>query len=215
MRKKNRFLRFNRVDGAPEGGASQEEQHEEPQVQEAPKQEEPKEPKEPLTPEKVEEVEDSKVGSYPANTPVAEMTPDQQAAYYKHHLYLERKAAKKAADDARQSQMTAQEKALEAAKIEGKKEALKELQTELVYSKIDVVGQGLNDAQLAQLKSGINVNAFIDASGMPNEDKIRTFLEPFQGGVKVSGRNFGPASKTSNHGTSIAEEMARFSKKPE
>lgn len=214
MRKKNRFLRFNRVDGAPEGGASQEEQHE-PQVQEASKQEEPKEPKEPLTPEKVEEVEDSKVGSYPANTPVAEMTPDQQAAYYKHHLYLERKAAKKAADDARQSQMTAQEKALEAAKLEGKKEALKELQTELVYSKIDVVGQGLNDAQLAQLKSGINVNAFIDESGMPNEDKIRTFLEPFQGGAKVSGRNFGPASKTSNHGTSIAEEMARFSKKPE
>ena len=215
MRKKNRFLRFNRVDGASEGGTPQEEQHEEPQVQEAPKQEEPKEPKEPLTPEKVEEVEDPKAGSYPANTPVAEMTPDQQAAYYKHHLYLERKAAKKAADDARQSQMTAQEKALEAAKIEGKKEALKELQTELVYSKIDVVGQGLNDAQLAQLKSGINVNAFIDASGMPDEDKIRTFLEPFQGGVKVSGRNFGPASKTSNHGTSIAEEMARFSKKPE
>ena len=184
-------------------------------MQETPKQEEPKEPKEPLTPEKVEEVEDPKAGSYPANTPVAEMTPDQQAAYYKHHLYLERKAAKKAADDARQSQMTAQEKALEAAKIEGKKEALKELQTELVYSKIDVVGQGLNDAQLAQLKSGINVNAFINASGMPDEDKIRTFLEPFQGGAKVSGRNFGPASKTSNHGTSIAEEMARFSKKPE
>lgn len=214
MGKKNRFLRFNRVDGASDGGAPQEEQHE-PQVQEAPKQEEPKEPKEPLTPEKVEEVEDPKAGSYPVNTPVAEMTPDQQAAYYKHHLYLERKAAKKAADDARQSQMTAQEKALEAAKTEGKKEALKELQTELVYSKIDVVGQGLNDAQLAQLKSGISVNAFIDASGMPDEDKIRTFLEPFQGGAKVSGRNFGPASKTSNHGTSIAEEMARFSKKPE
>lgn len=89
---------------------------------------------------------------FPANTPIAEMTAEQQAAYWKHQSRKHEanaKAAtarlesmsdyedlKKAAADAAEASKTEHEKALEAAKAEGAAEAEARYKRELVQAAI-------------------------------------------------------------------------------
>ena len=151
--------------------------------------------------------------TYPANTPVAEMTPQQQTAYYKHQLYLERAASKKAKDAAElkatQAAMTEQERAVAAARVEERATVTKELRDELIKAKFDAIGVGLNAAQLTSLKANINSAAFLDENGKPDDAKIADFLAPFQGSATLSNRDLRPQGSTF-HGSSIAAEMKRM-----
>ena len=151
--------------------------------------------------------------TYPPNTPVAEMTPQQQTAYYKHQLYLERAASKKAKDDmqlaATQAAMSEQERAVAAARVEERETVTKELRDVLVQAKFDAIGIGLNADQLASLKANINSSAFVGDDGRPDDTKIANFLALFQGSATLSNRDLRP-SGSNFHGSSIAAEMKKM-----
>ena len=200
MRKRNKFLRmFTAEEDAGGAGAP-----------ETPPQGAPADP--PVTPANLAGPEAGQ-STYPANTPVAEMTPQQQTAYYKHQLYLERAASKKAKDAAElkatQAAMTEQERAVAAARVEERATVTKELRDELIKAKFDAIGVGLNAAQLTSLKANINSAAFLDENGKPDDAKIADFLAPFQGSATLSNRDLRPQGSTF-HGSSIAAEMKRM-----
>lgn len=73
------------------------------------------------------------------------------------------------------AQMTDQEKAVEAARLEGRTAALDEMAQELVNAELRLLasaaGATLPDMQF------LNVAQFQDASGKPDVDKVKTFVE--------------------------------------
>lgn len=123
---------------------------------------------------------------FPENTPVADMTAQQQAAYWKHQArrhedrakqapseaeLTELRAAKEERDQLRQAQMTDAEKAVEAARAEGEKTARLALAPDLVAAEFRAQAAGRIPG-LDALVEDLNHAKFLTAEGRPDHDAI-------------------------------------------
>lgn len=127
---------------------------------------------------------------FPADTPIAEMTSDQQAAYWKHQARkhegvvkglgnideLKAKAAR--ADELEQERLGESEKAINAAREEGRQAALAEARPKLVESSFrSVAGQRhLPAEQIDTLWQAVNPQAFLTDMGEVDTDKVTNYL---------------------------------------
>lgn len=123
---------------------------------------------------------------FPADTPVAQMTPTQQVAYWKDKARKHEERARNAVrpsehqqlkdelEQLRQSQLSDQERNLEeaksAARAEGKQEAAAALQRELVIAKLQIATQQ-DEAALKYLDH----TAFLTESGEVDTDKVSEY----------------------------------------
>ncbi|MFD5308308.1 hypothetical protein [Streptomyces ardesiacus] len=115
----------------------------------------------------------------PAKTPeelVAELTAERdkwKALSKKNEDNY--KAVSKERDDLKASQMTEAEKAIEAARTEGRNSALSEVGTDLVSAEMAVqaaaAGVTLPPAEY------LNVSKFLGEDGRPNKDAVKSFVE--------------------------------------
>ena len=120
---------------------------------------------------------------YPDGTPVADMTAQEQAAYWKHHSrtwesrakamgdYDELKAKAAELDKVRAEQMTEQEKAVTAAKAEGRSEATREA-NEQAAKAILRAALGARDVPADTIEKHarfVNVAEFIGDGGLDDE----------------------------------------------
>lgn len=134
----------------------------------------------------------SDADSYPANTPVAEMTPAQQAAYWKHQSRRHEQRVKDMADydkvkaDADQYQklleqtQTDQEKALIRARQEGRAEALAQAGGQLVEQWFRAaIGTRLDEDRVSTILDGLDRARFLRADGGVDADKVTTFAASF------------------------------------
>lgn len=127
---------------------------------------------------------------FPANTPIAEMSDAQQAAYWKHHARRHEQALRdanltelqqKAAEyeRLRQATQTDQEKALEAARAEGRTLALREAGEKLVEAHFTAAtANRMTDEQRDALLAGIDRKQFLAPDGV-NVDtaKVTAFVD--------------------------------------
>lgn len=135
---------------------------------------------------------------YPANTPIKDMTAEQQASYWKSMARKHEDAAKARADyDAikterdqlKQSTMTADEKALEDAKKaafnEGKKAGAAEFAPRIVKAEVGgaLRARGLDNDRVQALIGPLDHTYFLTESGEVDADKVSEYAAGFgQGG---------------------------------
>ena len=119
---------------------------------------------------------------YPDDTPVAEMTAEQQAAYWKHMARKHENTAKARRDyddvvaerdELKRATMTDGEKALAEARNRGRAEAL----TEAVRVQIDThIDSRVTDTETADiLKAAVNPSTFVDG-GTIKTDALTAYL---------------------------------------
>lgn len=127
---------------------------------------------------------------FPENTPVADMTAGQQAAYWRHQArkhedrakaaptaeeLAELRAAAKERDELKHAQMTDTEKAIEAAKAEGRQAAAAEFGERLVAAEFTAAAAG-RPVDLDTLLSGLDRSRFLK-DGEPDRDAITAFVD--------------------------------------
>lgn len=128
---------------------------------------------------------------YPKDTPLAEMTTEQQVAYWKHQSRKHEQVAKARGDydqvkaelgKLRQASMTDQEKAIEAARAEAADEARAEererLLGEVVTAHVSAAmsAAGANQEQIRQVLSPLDPKFFVGAEGKVDTDKVTNFV---------------------------------------
>jgi hypothetical protein len=175
---------------------------------------------------------------FPKDTPVVEMSAEQQAAYWKHHSrqhegrYKELLGDKKPEDlkndlaelaRIRQEQQTPAEQALTAAREEGKREAIvaERRNTAEALFKGALQSAGIKDGDLAELTASFNVDSFITDTGV-DSSKITNFAKRFSTTGSDTDqnrrRNFGGGNRGGTGGTPVrgdrgkAEAERRFAK---
>lgn len=173
---------------------------------------------------------------YPANTPVTEMTMEQQVAYWRHHSRQHEERAKSRADydqiKARADQLAAleaasmseHEKAVQSAKDAGRAEALREIGSRLVDAQVTVASAGrMTDAQRAALLEGIDRSKFLAADGQVDTAKVSALIDqiaPATGsGTGTTGTGapaaqtfpaLGQGARQGTPGTSVADGEALY-----
>lgn len=160
---------------------------------------------------------------YPDDTPVAEMTAEQQAAYWKHMARKHENTAKarKDYDDVvaerdklKKATMTDDEKALEEARNRGRAEAL----TEAVKVQIDAhIDARVTDTETAEiLKAAVNPSTFVDG-GTIKADALTAYLNAvaLTKGDKAPGRDphQGNKNPTPTRASGRERYAARYKKK--
>ncbi|WP_163275338.1 hypothetical protein [Cellulomonas iranensis] len=167
---------------------------------------------------------------FPADTPIAEMTDAQQAAYWKHQARkhegvvkglgnideLKTKAAE--ADRLRQERLSTEEKALQEAEQRGRQAATAELQPRLVETTFrGVAGQRqLPAEQIDTLWEGVNPKAFLTDTGEVDTDKVTRYLSaitPMQDptvGLYRTGAGHQEQIKQTGREAGLAEAQKRF-----
>jgi alanyl-tRNA synthetase len=142
---------------------------------------------------------------FPADTPVAEMTTEQQAAYWKHQSRKHEERARsredydavkaKAAelDRIKAEQMTEQEKAVtkarEEALAEGKRQAMTDLATKYTRAMLDtaLTSRGKSPEQVNTLLRHVNFESYV-ANGEPDTDAIAAYADSIAGPVTGGGQ---------------------------
>lgn len=125
---------------------------------------------------------------YPDNTPIKEMTADQQAAYWKYHAQKHERRSKEREDydtikaeldQLKQSQMTDAEKQVEQAKAEGKAEAAQEFSTRMVDATLrgSLKGLQLADDDIDSRLAFLDRKTFLTDDGEVDSDKVNAYLE--------------------------------------
>ena len=105
--------------------------------------------------------------AFPANTPVAEMTDAQAAAYWKEQS---RKHEGRAKDNhaelekLRRGQLSDQEQAVANARDEGRSEALREASLTIVAAKLEAAGVGVDDIADLDLSKFLTPDGEVDAA---------------------------------------------------
>ncbi|MFI7608792.1 hypothetical protein ACIBTV_27280 [Micromonospora sp. NPDC049366] len=126
---------------------------------------------------------------FPENTPLAQMNDAQQAAYWRYHArkhearansmsdYEQLKAKAAEADQLRQAAMSEQERAVEAARVEGRRAALDESGAALVEQFMTAALHGrLDTAQITALISPLDRKQFLTADGLRvDTDKVNAW----------------------------------------
>ena len=127
---------------------------------------------------------------FPANTPVKDMTAEQQAAYWRHKArkHEQRAEARKdydaikaERDHLKQAGMTDAEKAVEAARNEGKAAGLAEAAKSVVTAKIEAAlsRRGLSDERVAAITGPLDHTHFLTDSGEVSTDKVTAYADGF------------------------------------
>lgn len=129
---------------------------------------------------------------YPADTKVADMKPEEQAAYYKHQSqkHEERnkallavtggkhgdalKAELEELGNLRKEKLTPSEKAIEDAKTAARAEAAKEFSSQLVAAKFEAALAHVAEDRREQLIEGIALEKFLTSDGKVDADKVKT-----------------------------------------
>ncbi len=170
---------------------------------------------------------------YPKDTPLAEMTAEQQVAYWKHQARkhegvvkglgnideLKAKAAK--ADELEAAKLSDEEKAVATAREEGRQAALAELRPRLVESAFrSVAGQRqLPAEQTDTLWQGVNPQAFLTDTGEVDTDKVTRYLgaitpvEDPKAGLYNTGGGQRDLIKQTDREAGLAEAQKRFGAK--
>jgi hypothetical protein len=129
--------------------------------------------------------------NYPASTPVADMTPDQAAEYWREkaqkHEKLWRdvkstdlaeakrqlKALERERDGLRQASMTEQEKAVATAVAEARTSTLREIGTHLVVAEFRAQAAGrLTPEQVAELTEDLDMTKYLTESGEVDAERV-------------------------------------------
>ncbi|WP_087507919.1 hypothetical protein [Cellulomonas iranensis] len=164
---------------------------------------------------------------FPADTPIAEMTDAQQAAYWRHQARKHEGRANRAADyDAvvaerdrlRQASLSDAEKAIEDAREEGRQAALAEARPKLVESAFrGLAGQrSLPAEQIDTLWEGVNPTAFLTDTGEVDTDKVTRYLgaitptEDPTKGLYRTGAGHQEQIKQTGREAGLAEAQKRF-----
>lgn len=118
----------------------------------------------------------------PEGTPVADMTVEQQAAYWKSRSRQNESraaATKRELDQLKQATLTEAERAVEAARNEGRAAALAEVGSTAVSAFIKGrVSAGLLSEERAEvLAKGINTAAFVTDTGDVDLDGLKAYLD--------------------------------------
>lgn len=158
---------------------------------------------------------------FPENTPIADMTAEQQAAYWKFHdrrksdtlrayggITPEQAAQyKKDAEDARRAQLQPSERALEDAKTAAAAAATAAAAQQWAPTMAKaVIGQFITDeAQRDAVLSGINPSAFVGDDGAFDTDRLIGHLTGLQAAFGNSGAGGGsgeqPPRQWGQHGS--------------
>jgi alanyl-tRNA synthetase len=146
---------------------------------------------------------------YPTDTPVAEMTTEQQAAYWKHQSRKHEERARsredydavkaKAAelDKLREQQMSEQEKAAakahEAGLAEGRRLEAAENNSKATRAMLEMAltSRGRNPEQVETLLRHVNFESYV-ANGEPDTDAIAAYADSIAGPVTGGGQGRGP-----------------------
>jgi alanyl-tRNA synthetase len=146
---------------------------------------------------------------FPADTPVAEMTVDQQAAYWKDKArkhearanargdYDDIKAKAAELDKIREQQMSETEKAVtkarEEALAEGKRQAAAEVNSKYTRAMLEMAltSRGRNPEQVETLLRHVNFESYV-ANGEPDTDAIAAYADSIAGPVTGGGQGRGP-----------------------
>lgn len=122
---------------------------------------------------------------FPTGTPLEQMTPDQQIAYWKHYSrqheatvkaradYDDLKAKAAELDQYKAANATEHEKAVAAAAAQARQDALKEVTPRLVSAAFQVATQGrLTLEQLNTALEPLDMSKFLDAAGNVDNTKV-------------------------------------------
>jgi hypothetical protein len=174
---------------------------------------------------------------FPEGTPVAEMTSEQQVAYWKHHarthedrnkafggLTPEQVAEMKAKLDKAEAEAgTETEKAVRAAYAEAEQKIKAELQPQFVaWAFRAAVGDRMPEADLSELLEDMNLNNFLTADGSVDTAKVKARAEkiaPAKGsttrpGPSAAGNGARPVGTVSGKDAGLAEAQRRGFVKP-
>lgn len=160
---------------------------------------------------------------FPADTPTAEMTDKQQAAYYKHQARKHedrnkalRGAAEKAKkwDDHQAANQTDTEKAIAEAKAAARTEALTEAGSDLVRQLFLAGAKGKLPADKAKtLADGLHAPNFLGDNLLPDAEKIDTYLTallPTGSAGSGSGPDMGQGRRANGKPSGVAAGAALF-----
>ncbi|GAA3510010.1 hypothetical protein GCM10022234_00220 [Aeromicrobium panaciterrae] len=128
---------------------------------------------------------------YPADTPVAEMTLEQQVAYHKYHSQKHEKRAKKLGDVTlekyaedmaelerlRQATLSDSEKAIEAARTEGRQAAQAETNLKVIKAHVDAFleARNVDRTTISDTLEALNFEKFVK-DGDVDTDKLHSVL---------------------------------------
>jgi hypothetical protein len=148
---------------------------------------------------------------FPANTPVAEMTPAQQAAYHQHQsrkhegrakdwsqafpgkTAAEIKAIVDAAEASRRNTLTLDEKTIEDAKADARKAALAEIGPKAVKSAFDLLLGDMPEQEKDEHIDTLDLSKFLTDDNEVDTAKVRAHVARIQPdkGQGSQGRDFG------------------------
>lgn len=169
---------------------------------------------------------------FPAGTPLEQMTPDQQIAYWKHYSRQHEATAKARADyDAikakadefdkyQAANATEHEKAVQAAAAQARADALKETTPRLVAAEFRAATAGrLTPEQLAAALEPLDMSKFLDAAGNVDVTKVAThaaLLAPAGAPAPPAFPDLGQGQRPGTAAPSVAAGRAMFEaqKKP-
>lgn len=125
---------------------------------------------------------------YPADTPVAEMTEAQQAAYWKYHSrHWQARAEgrkdydqiKNERDQLKAQTQTAEEKAIEDARAEGRAEALKEYAPRVARGTLisALATRGMKREEIDAQLEFVDLSKFVTADGETDADKVEAYVQ--------------------------------------
>lgn len=164
---------------------------------------------------------------FPANTPIAEMTPEQQVAYWKHQArkheeraasradYDDLKAKAEQFDKAQRDAETEHEKALrearEAAKAEGRTEALAESRDSTVKALLEGALKARGEQDPASVLKFVTTSAFVTDNQI-DHDAITAFADrtagkPSGGGKPDMGQGNRGNGSTAAKGVSAGADL--------
>lgn len=171
---------------------------------------------------------------YPKDTPIAEMSDKEQAAYWRHNARKHENRWKgivgdrspdaiKADLDAyaqiQREQQTPAEQALNDARSEGKQAGLKEARTEAATAILRgaLENAGLTGADLDETAASVNIDTFITDQGVDNT-KISNFAKRFTpagtgGQQHQQRRDFGGGNRNHQRGSAGANGSAEADKR--
>lgn len=167
---------------------------------------------------------------FPKDTPVAEMSFEQQAAYHKHQsrkheernrewvdaaggkTATEIKAERGELETLRQSQLTDSEKALETAKAEGRAEAAAEYAPRMARLAFETALAHVDDESREILIDSLDLNKVITDTGNIDTAKVKTIVGTLAPADKDTGkqRDFGGGRRTSVTKSGVAAGSDMF-----
>ena len=126
---------------------------------------------------------------YPKDTPVAEMTDKEQAAYWKFHSrkhetlansrsdYDQQKADAEKWRQAQREQMTPDQKAIDQAREDARREERGKIAPRLVAAEFKAKAKNVNEELLEAFLEDLDYTKYLTASGDVDTDKVKTRVE--------------------------------------